>query len=261
MFSFLKKRHRTPEESGRIHRAEVAAQKHRQLAIRANEIAGQIRSEADAQDLVARVMEVFAEELPKPFTTSDLLHRLARAEYKAATDTRFLIPEDKFVCVWNEYIRTIGASDEAFVTTSELHSLRDLNYASAMMNWSHGNQNIWTVPNIYAVPQDGKVLTGARAMEALMVSYELGRLFENLRTARKLVIEGIVGSDQIHEAEERRRSLRVRGVRTEVRARLEVRTSDNPVRNAEQRYISQHGTAALYTLLSRLVTELLTESR
>src|SRR3954468_3743066 len=158
-----------PEEIERMRQqAQEAAEKHRQTAIRLNELAGRIRTEEDARQLVEGVAEVFADALPPPWATSDVRARVAGAEFRAATDPSQLIPEERVATIWNAYVKEIGAAEETVVNASENHALRDLKYATSKMIWTRAwNQTVWTMPNIYAVGNDGKVAKGCRPLEAL----------------------------------------------------------------------------------------------
>lgn len=235
-----------PELRARIER-------NRQTAIEINDLAARIHSEADAKTLVDKIADVFADSLPPSWITSGIRQRLAHAEYEAVSDSSRLTPEQRIADVWNEYIREIGAPDEALVTVAELHNLRDADFAGAKLLWSHG-QNIWAVSTIYAVDPDGKVADGARAIETLRVLYDLDMLFDNLRGARERLRKGVLASEQLKQRQEnappqQKASLRVEG-------HLEVRVFNNPVRLAEQRYVQQHGPLVLDGVLEKLFDEL-----
>ncbi len=243
-----------PEDLERLRQqAKAVAEKHRQDAIRINELAGNLRTEDDARKLVDAVAEIFAEHLR--WVPRDVRNRVAQAEYKAAADSAQLLPEQRIAAVWNEYIKEIGAPENAGVTEKELHSLRDLKQATAKLMWSRGwNQTIWTVPHVYAVGPDGKLEAGCRALEALELFYELDNHFGNVQNAKKLARQGVLASEQIQQAEERRRSLGGHEVRTELRAGP---AEQNPVYLAERRYIAEHGVEALRNVVFRLFDELL----
>jgi hypothetical protein len=49
------------------------------------------------------------------------------------------------------------------------------------------------------------------------------------------------------------------GHKTELRATAVVRVNDNPVRNAEHRYVREHGSLAMDALLKHLADEFLPE--
>lgn len=152
--------------------ASEAAEKHRDEAIRLNDLAGHLKTESDAENLVDSIAKMFADELPPPWATRDV--RLARAEYAAVTNFAKQIPEERVASIWNQYARAIGTSNEMIVTVPEIHSLRDLHYASANLIWANGwNQSISTIPNVYTVGPDGKIANGCRPLEALQVFHDL----------------------------------------------------------------------------------------
>jgi hypothetical protein len=226
----------------------------RQQALQLNELAGRIKSEADTEKLVDSVAEMFNSELPPAWTTRGVRQQVARAEYKAATDTSYLIPEERIVDVWNEYVREIGAPAEAIVTAVEIHKLRDTQYASGQMLWMQDmNRSIWTMPNIVAVGPDGKVAKGCRALEAVRVIFSMDRLFENVRSVRKQVQNGIVVSDELEKR------LNHTPQSEGVAASLRATTDTNPLSPAEQRYMQEHGLDAFNLLLQRLFTKLFPE--
>lgn len=57
------------------------------------------------------------------------------------SDPAKLIPEQRIVDVWNEYVREIGAPDETIVTAAEIHYMRDAEFAVAQKMWTQGVQN------------------------------------------------------------------------------------------------------------------------
>lgn len=232
--------------------AAEAAEKHRQEAVRLNELAGHIKTESDAENLIDSIAEMFEDDLPPPWATRDARHRLAKAEYGAVTNTGQLIPEDRIADIWNQYARAIGAGDETIVTAAEIHGLRDLQYASADFMWSESwGQNIWTMPNVFAVAPDGKVAGRCRPLEAMRVFYDLDHQFRNLRVVRKALAEGKSFSDEMKRAKERKRALD----RSEARAELRVEVDENPVRVAEYRFMNEHGSAAMHSLLKSLLDQ------
>ncbi|MBV8053011.1 MAG: hypothetical protein JOZ80_17610, partial [Acidobacteriaceae bacterium] len=178
-----------------LQRAREEAERHKQAAIRINELAGQIHSENDAKNFVAAIAAVFEKELPPAWATRSIRERVARAEYESVADSA-LISEQRIVDVWNEYIRQIAGPDEALVNTAEIHNLRDSEFTLAQKFWTRGSQQIWTVPSVYAVGDDGKVAEGCRAMEAIRVIYDLYR-FQNLQGARDRVKRGVLVSEMV----------------------------------------------------------------
>jgi hypothetical protein len=227
--------------------ARRQAEAHRQAAIQMNELAGRIQSEADARQIADAIAKMFDEYLPPPWATHSLPNRIARAEYDAVSDPSRLIPEQRIADVWNEYVREIDAPDEALVTSAEIHSLRDGDYASAQMMWTRVGQSIWTMPNLYAAGSDGKVANGCRAFEALRVVYDLSNMFWNVRAARERLQKGIVASNQIG---------RSKSWTGKVTARLEASVIDNPIRPAESRHIREQGMVRFNLLLESLSDKL-----
>lgn len=235
-----------PELRARIER-------NRQTAIEINDLAAGIHSEADAKALVDKIAEVFADSLPPSWMTFGIRQRLARAEYDAVSDSSRLIPEQRIADVWNEYVREIGAPDEALVTVAELHNLRDADFAAAQLLWTR-SQSIWAVSSIYAVRPDGKLAEGCRLIETLRILYDLDMRFDNLRGARERVRKGILYSEQLKQRREnappqQKASLRMEG-------HLEGHVFSNPVRLAEQRYVQQHGPDVLNGVVEKLFDEL-----
>ena len=236
--------------------AAEAAEKHREEAIRLNDLAGHLKTESDAENLVDSIAKMFADELPPPWATRGVRLRMARAEYAAVTDPAKQIPEEQVASIWNQYVRAIGASEEMIVTPAEVHSLRDLHYGSANLMWANGwNQSIWTIPNVYTVGSDGKIASQCRPLEAMHVFYDLDNHFRNLQAARKHLEKGTSFFDEMQGAKGWKRSLDVS--KTRVEASIEI--DRNPVRAAELRFMTEHGSTALWTLLKRLTDEFLPE--
>ena len=234
-------------------RAEADARKYEEQAIRLNDAAGNIHSEADARAIVDSVAQMFAKELPPAWMTAELRQRIAHLEYESATNAGSLIPEQRLADVWNKYVHEIGASDEALVTVAEIHNLRDAYYASGQWSWEQGfNRSIWTMPKIYALGSDGKVAPGCRALESLRVLHDLDSLFENLRTTRLRMQKGIVASDEIKKQAQRKAAFQTRLV---AGTRVEI----NPVREAETRFIKERGELAMSALVLQLFQQLFPE--
>ncbi len=231
--------------------AEIRArmERDRQLTLEINDLAGRIHSEADANALVDKIAEMLADTLPPSWITRGIRQRIARAEYKAVSDTSRLIPEQRIADVWNEYVREIGAPEEAFVNAAELHNLRDADFAGAQFMWSRG-QSIWTVPGIYALGPEGKLADGARPIETLRILYDLDMMFDNLRGARERVRRGTLVSDELRKRQENPPP------QQKTIVRLGIYVERNPVRLAESRYIQQHGPYILNGVMEKLFDEL-----
>ena len=245
----------TPDEQATMQRAQLEHERHRQAAIQLNELAGRIHSEADALAFVEGIADIFADYLPPAWAGPSIRQRVAHAEYEAISDPSRLIPEQRIADVWNEYVREIGAPEEAVVNAAEIHSMRDADYAIGQAMWTRGmNEAIWTMPNIYATGPDGKISDACRAIEALRVIHDLDVMFDNLRGARDRLRKGIVASDEIKEHLKNADPNQKTGFRVLVRA--ELRESTNPLRPAEYRYMREHGLDNFNQLLERLFVEL-----
>jgi hypothetical protein len=231
---------RTPDEYER----------HKQAAIRINERAGRINSEADASAVVSEIAGLFAKELPPAWANSGIRQRIAHAEYETVRNPARLISEQRIADVWNQYVREIGAPDDAIVSVAEIHNMRDGSFTVAQLMWARGNQTIWTMPNVYALGPDGKVAYGCRALEAIRVIHDLEDLFQNLRGARDRLRSGIVLSD------ETKKRVAQPNQQPQGTVRLEAHADTNLIRPAEQRYLQEHGSLAYDQLLARLFGEL-----
>ena len=225
-------------------------EQHKQAAIRINELAGRIQSDADASALVSEIARLFAKGLPPAWAGGGTRQRVAHAEYEAVRNPVTLIPEQRIVDVWNQYVKQIGAPDETIVSVAEIHNMRDAEFTAAQLMWARGNQTIWTMPNVFALGPDGKVADSCRALEAVRVIHDLEDLFQNLRGARGRLQKGIVASEEI------KRRLGEPNPQPHSTARLETHAETNPVRPAEQRYIQEHGSVAYAHLLARLFDQL-----
>ena len=225
-------------------------ERHKETAIRINELAGRIHSEADANALVSEIAGLLAQALPPAWASSGIRQRVAHAEYEAVGNPAKLIPEQRVVDVWNQYVKEIGAPDEATVSVAEIHNLRDASYTVAQLMWASGHQTMWTMPNLYALGPDGKVADGCRALEALRVIHDLDGLFQNLRGARDRLQRGIVPSEEI------KKRLGEPNPQAHDAFRLEAHKDTNPILPAERRYVQERGRKAYAQLLARLFEEL-----
>jgi hypothetical protein len=230
--------------------AQHAYEQHTQAAIQINDLAGRVHTDDDATAYVSEIATFFAEELPPVWTQVDLRKSVSHAEYVSVSDTARLIPEQRVADVWNEYVREIGAPDEAIVTAAEIHNMRDAQLVVAQRMWARGVQNVWTMPNIFALGPDGKVAEGCRAIEAARVIHDLDFLFQNVRSARDRLKKGIVLSDEM------KNHLHGGNSQPQATARLEAHSYVNPLRTAELRYVQEHGTLAYQQMLRRLFDEL-----
>jgi hypothetical protein len=230
-------------------RARDEYERHRQAAIRINDLAEGIQSEEDANNLVSEIAALFSKELPPAWLASGINQRVAKAEYQSVVESAKRIPEQRIVDVWNQYVREIGAPDEALVTPAEIHNMRDAERTVSQHLWGRGNQTIWTMPNVYTVGSDGKISEGCRAIEAIRVIYDLDR-FQNLRSARDRVRRGVLVSEQLRN--------RVANATPQSKGNvlLAVQADQNPVRDAERHYLQEHSLLAYDQLLKRLFDEL-----
>jgi hypothetical protein len=72
----------------------------RQEAIRLNDLAANIHSEADARKFVDAVAEQVTHHQHLMWAALRIRHRVAHAEYEAVSDPSGLIPEQRIVDVW-----------------------------------------------------------------------------------------------------------------------------------------------------------------
>jgi hypothetical protein len=221
-------------------------ERHKQAAIRINELARRIHSEADASAVVSEIAGLFAKELPPAWASGSIRQRVAHAEYESVRNPATLIPEQRIVDVWNQYVKEIGAPDEAIVSVAEIHNMRDGSFTFAQLMWARGNQTIWTMPNVFALGPDGRVADSCRALDAIRVIHDLESLFQNLRGARDRLRKGIVPSEEI------KKRVGDPNAQPHGTVRLEAHADTNPTRPAEQRYVQEHGTVAYGQLLARL---------
>lgn len=224
-------------------------QRRRARATSINDLAGHIQSLQDARQLVDLVAGEFSNELPPGWTTRSLREQIARAEYESAAEGA-LIPEQRVADAWNDYLEKIGAPQEDYVTMEEIHVVRDTYYVNSQLFWARGVQDIWTVPNIYAVGPDGKVANGCRALETLSILWELGNQPELLKNTRELIKKGQRWSGIVKNPSRPPKPGTVRGYLTAGMA------SPNPVQQAAYRYMDEHGARALDRAVEGLLKEL-----
>jgi len=257
VFGYPQQESPKPEELTVAQRqASLSYEGSRQDSIRVNEVAAHISSEADARAYVDAVADMFADSLPPSWATRGIRERIAHAEYEAVSDPLRQISEQRIADVWNKYVREINASEEALVTAAEIHSMRDAAFAVGQVMWSRGtNQTAWTMPNIFALGEDGKVAEGCRAVEALRIIYDLDRLFDNVRSARERLRKGIVTSDAI------KKSLENKKTNQKASAHLEGRIDTNPLPLAEYKYVHEHGADHLNQVVEMLFEELFPANR
>lgn len=226
----------------------------RQAAIHLNDLAGNIHSEVDARAFVDAVAERLFGQQHLSWTTVSIRHRVAHTEYEAISDPARMIPEQRIVDVWNEYVRELDAPGETLVTVAELHNMRDATYTSSQLMWKRGwsTQQFWTIPNVYAVGADGKVASGCRAVETLKILHDMFYLFQNVQLARERVQKGVLVSD-LAKQREQNAAPRPQAVRSHLGG---ASTYPNPVWVAERHYVQAHSEYDYQRLLERLYAEL-----
>lgn len=217
-----------------------------------NDLAGQIQSQDDARKLVDLTAAEFSKELPPRWATWPIRKRIARAEYESAADPGALIPEQHVAAAWNDYLEKIGAPQESYVTAAEIHALRDTYYVNSQLSWVRGNQNIWTVPNIYALGPDGKVANGCRALEVLNILWQLGNQPELLQGTREMIKKGQLSSD-IYKNPSKPPAPGSGRVYMTAQVRM---MPPNLVQEAALRYMKDHGVRALNGAIEDLLKDL-----
>jgi hypothetical protein len=223
-----------------------------------NDLAGHIQSLDDARRLVDLVAADFSPELPPKWATRSIRDRIVRAEYESAAEPGVLIPEQHVADVWNDYLEKIKAPQESYVTAAEIHTLRDTYYVTSQLSWVRGNQNIWTVPNIYAIGQDGKVANGCRPLEVLNILWQLANQPELLQGTRDLIKKGQLWSDMVKNPSKPPAPGSEKGyVTISSRMMLSGRAMPpNPVQLAALHYMHDHGVRALNHAIEGLLQDL-----
>jgi hypothetical protein len=180
----------SPEQEQQIKQKEeqirLSREPERQEAVRINELAANIHSQADARKLVDAVAKQLIHQRHLFWAGQKYRHRVAHAEFAAVTDPAGLIAEDRIVALWNDYVREIKAPEEALITAAELHNFRTLDFHFSQRNWEREmSQSLWSMPNIYAVDSSGSLAEGCRALEALKLVNNLHEQFFRLHFARQ----------------------------------------------------------------------------
>ena len=217
-----------------------------------NDLAGHVQTLDDARKLVDLTADEFSKELPPRWATWSIRRRIARAEYESAAAPGVLIPEQHVADAWNDYLEKIGAPQESYVTAAEIHALRDSYYVTSQITWARGNQNIWTVPNIYALGPDGKVANGCRALEVLKMLWQLGNQPELLPGTRELIKKGELWSDMYENPSKPPAPGSEKGY-VSVTTRM---APPNPVQEAALRYMKEHGARGLNSAIEGLLKDL-----
>jgi len=241
-----------PAQQQKMAEAREQYEAGRQAAVRIDELAGNIRSEDDARLFVDAVAQRLMSDQLQMWTTLGIRHRVAHAEFEAVSNPSHLIPEQRIVDLWNQYVRELDAPEQTLVTLAEVHNLRDAMYTSNRYMWNKERfpQSLWTVPSIYALGADGKVANGCRAVEALKIFHDMFR-FQNLQAARERVQKGILASDLMKQ-----RAQDPKPKPQSVQSHLAISKNANPVLTAEYGYVQAHGERDYQRLLERLFAQL-----
>jgi len=248
----------TPQQQQRIEQAKASFEVHRQAALRLNDMAQSIQSEADARKFVDGIEEELFDHrgsIPsklQSWITHSMRRRVARAEFAAVSDPANLIPEQRVVDVWNEYVREIGAPDNALVTVAEVHNLRDGLYTGSQRMWNRGGfgQSLWIIPGIYALDRNGKVAAGCRAIEALKVLHDMENSFISVKSARERVQKGVLVSDLLRQPQPEAAQPISTVVSLAQSPELDL------ISACARRYSEEHGQKAYKELMERLFQEL-----
>jgi hypothetical protein len=165
-------------------------QHERDHAIEINDLAACIQTEDDARKLVDMVAAEFSHDLPSKWATRRMRARIARAEYESASNPRALIPNQLIADAWDNFVEKIGAPQETLLNAAEIHYLLDARFVTAHLAWVRDRQNIWTIPNIYAVDANRKVANGSRALEAISLLWLLGNTTEDFGSIHQAAQKG-----------------------------------------------------------------------
>jgi hypothetical protein len=220
-----------------------------QHAIAINDAAGNIHSLDDARHLVDLVAAEFSDELPPRWSTQSICSRIARAEYKSVVEPGSLISEQHIADVWNDFVKKIGAPPETMLTAADVHYLRDAQYVSERIFWVR-EQDIWTIPGIFAVGPDGKVAQGSRALEAIRLLWLLANNEDDFPGIHAASQKGVLFSDLIKQRAKQGTGQAQGGVAV-------LRMVSYPVQRAAVRYQREHGTRALDRALEDLLNNLI----
>src|ERR1700690_2916599 len=129
----------TPEQQEKIRKKKeqfrISHEPQRKEAVRINDLAGNIHSEADARKLVDAVAEQLTHHKHLFWAAENFRHRVAHAEFESVSDASGLIPEQRVVDVWNEYAREIDAPEEALITLLDFQKFRAAELHFSQHNW------------------------------------------------------------------------------------------------------------------------------
>ncbi len=213
-----------------------------------NDVASHIQSLDDARQLVDLVAAEFSNELPPRWATGSIRKRIAQAEYESVANPGSLISEQHIADVWNDFVKKIGAPQETTLTAADVHYLRDAQYVSARIFWVR-EQDIWTIPGVFAVGPDGKVANGSRTLEAIRLLWLLGSNEDDFPGIHAATQKGILFSDLLKQQAKSSSSHAQGGV-------VVFRTTSYPVQQAAFRYQRDHGARALNRAIEDLLKNL-----
>lgn len=213
-----------------------------------NDLAGNIHSPDDARKLVDLVADEFSHELPPKWATGSIRKRIARAEYESVAAPGALVSEQHIADVWNDFVKKIGAPQETLLTAADVHYLRDAQYASERIFWVR-EQDIWTIPGVFAVGPDGKIAQGSRVLEAIRLLWLLGNNEDDFPGIHAATQKGVLVSDLLRQ-EAKSGSGQAQG------SVAFARTVSFPVQQAAFRYQRDHGARALNRAIEDLLKNL-----
>jgi hypothetical protein len=135
------------------------------------------------------------------------------------------------------------------LTAADVHYLRDAQYVSARIFWSRDEQNIWTIPGIFAVGPDGKVAQGSRALEAIRLLWLLGNNEDDFPNIHLATQKGVLLSDLLQQ--------QAKPGAPAQRGYVTFRTNVSyPIQQAAFRYQRDHGARALNRAVEDLLKNL-----
>jgi hypothetical protein len=249
----------TPEQQQQIKQKEEQFRLSREPEIkeaeRLNELAANLHSKADARKLVDAVAELLTRHRHLFWAGQRYRHRVAHVEFAAASDPAGLIPEERIVEVWNEYVRDIDAPEEALITVAELHNFRMLDFRNSQREWEREmSRSIWSMPNIYALDSTGGLAEGCRALESLKIINNLHEQFFRVHVARQRVESATPNSNG---AQKKAATTVIGRGRLVASPQLRAPAYADPIRPAVARYQQEHGQHEYDQLVRLLFDELL----
>lgn len=241
--------HPQPSPEVLRHAAEMR-QRMEERSIAINDLASHIQSPDDARKLIDLVAAEFSDELPPRWMTRGIRERIARAEYAAAAEGA-LIPDERVAAVWNDFLEKIGAPQEDMLNAAEIHYLRDAQYTTTRIGWNYYSKNLWTVPGVFAVGPNGKVVAnGSRALEAIRLLWRLGNETEDFSSIHADVQKGVLVSDLWAQPA-------TAATPGHERSWVSVQVMSFPVRQAAFHYVQEHGERSFEHVVEGLLKDLL----